>query len=96
MQNLIFLMEPSEAAWRNSMQAGNMCLNRFCIDESAAFELSGVNYLNPKGTIKFGIREDTYKQYIRLEQEREIKGKEFSFLLNTLGIIGIYFTLLLV
>ena len=72
MQNLIFLMEP-EVAWRNSWKAGNMCLNRFCIDESAAFELSGVNYL---GTFKY---DELYKQHIELEQDREIKGKEYSY-----------------
>ena len=38
-------MEPSEDAWRTDLKAGNMILNRFCIDEDAAFELSGVNYL---------------------------------------------------
>ena len=46
MQNLIFLMEPSEEASNISLQGGNMILNRFCIDEDAAFELSGVNYLD--------------------------------------------------
>ena len=45
MQNLIVLMEPSEDASETSLKAGNMILNRFCIDEDAAFELSGVNYL---------------------------------------------------
>ena len=41
MQNLVVLMEPSEYAWISSLKAGNMILNRFCI-EDAAFELSGV------------------------------------------------------
>ena len=45
MQNLVVLMEPSEDAWITSMKTGNMILNRFCIDEDAAFELSGLNYL---------------------------------------------------
>ena len=45
MQNLIVLMEPSDAAEDISSKGGNMCLNRFCIDEDAAFELSGVHYL---------------------------------------------------
>ena len=45
MQNLVVLMEPSERAGDVSLKAGNMILNRFCIDEDAAFELSGVNYL---------------------------------------------------
>ena len=45
MQNLFVLMEPSNHAWETSMKGGTMILNRFCIDEDAAFELSGVNYL---------------------------------------------------
>ena len=45
MQNLVVLMEPSEDAYFTPLQTGNMILNRFCIDEDAAFELSGVNYL---------------------------------------------------
>ena len=45
MQNLVVFMEPSETAWRTPLKAGNMILNRFCIDEDAAFEFSGVNYL---------------------------------------------------
>ena len=38
-------MEPSEHAWQTPLKGGNMILNRFCIDEDAAFELSGVNCL---------------------------------------------------
>ena len=45
MQNLVVLMDPCEAAWETSVKGGTMILNRFCIDEDAAFELSGVNYL---------------------------------------------------
>ena len=45
MQNLVVLMEPSDDAWDTSLKTGNMIFNRFCIDEDAAFELSGVNYL---------------------------------------------------
>ena len=46
-----------------SMKGGNIILNRFCIDEDAAFELSGVNYLKES---YYGI-------------ENEEKGKEYSF-----------------
>ena len=45
MQNLVVLMEPSEHASNISSKAGMMILNRFCIDEDAAFELSGVHHL---------------------------------------------------
>ena len=45
-QNLVVLIEPSEGPHESSMRAENMILNRFCIDEDTAFELSGVNDLN--------------------------------------------------
>ena len=45
MQNLFVFIGPSEHAWETSLRGGNMILNRFCIDEDAAFELSAVNYL---------------------------------------------------
>ena len=51
MQNLVVLMEPSEDAFDTPLKAGNMILNRFCIDEDAAFELSGVNYLKKSSDI---------------------------------------------
>ena len=42
MQNLVVLMDPSNEPYDILLKAGNMCLNRFCIDEDAAFELSGI------------------------------------------------------
>ena len=45
MQNLVVLMEPIEDAWVTPWKGGNIILNRFCIDEDAAFELSGIYYL---------------------------------------------------
>ena len=64
MQNLVVLMEPSEDADNVSLKAGNMILNRFCIDEDAAFELSGVSYL--KKATKFYSREKG-KDYLFLQ-----------------------------
>ena len=70
-QNLVVFMEPSEDAWDNSLKGGNMILNRFCIDEDDAFELSGVNYL------KKSSRDMEYND--KLELKRKGKGKEYSF-----------------
>ena len=42
MQNLVFLIEPTKQKSEISLKAGNMYLNRLCIDEDASFELSGV------------------------------------------------------
>ena len=38
-------MDPSENAYDIDLKGGNMCLNRFSMDEEAAFEISGVHYL---------------------------------------------------
>ena len=74
-QNLVVLMEPSEDAHDISLKGGNMILNRFCIDEDAAFELSGVSYLE-KSSLKL-------RNGVSLEKE---KGKECS--MNTVHSYG--------
>ena len=72
MQNLVVLMESSQATSADvSIKCGNMCLNRFCIDEDAAFELSGV----------YSIRLDNLK----FPTERKTKGTRYqltSFTIN--------------
>ena len=60
MQNLVVLMQPSDDAYDVSSKTGNMILNRFCIDEDAAFELLEVSYL--KKTPRF-ISKEKGKDY---------------------------------
>ena len=70
MQNLVIFMEPSKNASNISLQGGNMWLNRFLIDEDAAFELSGVHYFSlktpsltqgkSKGKENFGLEETIF------------------------------------
>ena len=87
MQNLVVLMEPSEIADDVALKAGNMILNRFCIDEDAAFELSGVNYLK-KSSLEMEIalprrrwgrkRRTNRRDSSTIKAERKVKGKEYS------------------
>jgi len=42
MRNLVYFMSRCKDAEDISWKAGNLFLNRFCIDEDAACELSGV------------------------------------------------------
>ena len=73
MQNLVFFVEPSKDAWEIAWKGGNMMLNRFCIEEDAAFELSGVNYLKKSSVqIKNGYDRE-------FELKRKEKGMEYSF-----------------
>ena len=74
MQNLVVLMEPNEHAFDTPLKAGNMILNRFCIDEDAAFELSGVKYLKKSSDDMINRR------YQEFEIKRKEKGMENSFL----------------
>ena len=63
MQNLVLLMEPSADAADIDLKGGNMCLNKFLIDEEAAFEISGVHYLK-KASYGFIERKSKGKGYL--------------------------------
>ena len=81
MQNLVVLMDQSQQkAYENSLKAGNMIFNRFCIDEDAAFELSGVNNLKK-------LPEERKIGGFMFEKVKVI-GKEYSFL-RSYFILGI-------
>ena len=64
MQNLVVFIEPSQDASNISLKAGKLYFNRFCIDEDAACELSGVYYLKSEEPLR-----------ITLKQKAEGKGK---------------------
>ena len=76
MQNLVVFVEPSEDACNTPLKAGNMVLNRFCIDEDVAFELSGVNYLE-KTSRDIILNKMKSRKF---ELKKIEKGKEFSFI----------------
>ena len=62
MQNLVVFIEPSEDASNISLKAGMLYLNRFCIDEDAACEISGVYYLK-KTSKKLTDYMNTWKNF---------------------------------
>ena len=73
MKNLVVFMEPSEDAWDTSLNYGNMILNRLCIDEDAAFELSGVHYFQKSS------RDICYGDNAQNILKRKQKGQEYTF-----------------
>lgn len=70
-QNLLVLMEPSRNAFNVSLKAGKMVFNRFCIDEDAVFELSGVNYLEKSS---YDMDAESFDSIV----EREVKGRYYN------------------
>ena len=77
MQNVVLLMDPSIADWDVSSKAGNMYLNRLCIDEDAAFESMGVYYLK-----KLTIEQFHETFYEDRALERKAKGQRKYCLMN--------------
>ena len=78
MQNFIVFMDRGvdDPGSKNdcdiSLNGGKMCLNRFCVDEDAAFEVSGVhNFQESSGDIIV---------WEEIELERESKGKGYASL----------------
>ena len=45
MQNVILFIDTSEHDWSTSLKSGNSYMNRFSIEEDAAFEVIGIYYL---------------------------------------------------
>ena len=72
MQNLVFFMESDEKVYRTPLKGGNMILNRFCIDEDAAFELSGVYFFEKSSEYIEGMYGLEY------DLKRKEKGKAYS------------------
>ena len=75
MQNLVVFIEPSDDASNISSKAAILYLNRFCIDEESACELSGVYYLKSDEPLNF-----------TLKQKKKGYGKRLKKLLNSLGL----------
>ena len=63
MQNLVVLMEPSDVAWDISLKYAMMCLNRFCIDEDSAFEVTGV--------FRLKIMPSESKEFVPVEDQKQ-------------------------
>ena len=79
MQNLIVLMDTVHSvkhASDISVKASNMCLNTFCIDEDAAFEISGVHSLLSEAE---QWRRYKVKGYLRLQSTLQVCFDFFIF-----------------
>ena len=72
MQNLVVFIESSKDASNISDKAAKLYFNRFCIDEDAACELSGVYYLKSEEPLR-----------ITLKRKPEGKGKAISSYFRT-------------
>ena len=77
MQNLVVFIEPSEDDSNISAKAAMLFLNRFCIGEESACELSGVYYLKESSSklARFAMHADRSEQ---LQADKIAKGKDIT------------------
>ena len=68
--SIVLLMDPTHDAYNNSLKAGNMLLNRFCIDEDAAFESSGVYYYLGEKASTIAEKEKGKRKYIFIHRNK--------------------------
>ena len=72
-QNLVVFTESAQDVNDVPSKAGKMIFNRFCIDEDAAFELSGVYFLKHVSHIELG-HTATKEEKINSKVQTVIKG----------------------
>ena len=58
-KNLVVIKDPPKLIYDVSLKAGNMFLNRFCINEDDAFELTGVHYFKEAIKGPFSVSDKT-------------------------------------
>ena len=72
MKNIIVLIEPSEQSYNTNWKIANLYLNRFTIDEDAAFELLGVYYLKK-----------CHEDFVNQPEEFRVQRKEKVTVMNS-------------
>ena len=78
-------MQPSDDTSDVSLKAGKMYLNRFCVDEDAAFESNGVYYLEKQPI--FNPYKDVKDKVASRAKGQEILFYRIEILSNLLSMI---------
>ena len=75
MQKFVLFIEPNHDAWCTPLKIGNLFMNRFAVDEDAAFEILKIFEL---GKTSFEMSYDGHPQYKNFTEERKQKGKDLN------------------
>ena len=73
MQKIVLFIEPYEDAFRTPLKIGNLLMNRFAVDENAAFEILGIFELE-KTSLEMSYRRYPFYKYFT--EERKQKGMD--------------------
>ena len=75
MQKIVLFIEPSDDAWRTPLKIGNLFMNRFAVDEDAAFEVMKIFELEKTSFEMSKLSQSTFKNF---KKERIHKGKDLN------------------
>ena len=92
-QNLILLIQPTDISWFTPEKTANLLMNRFCINEDAAFEVSGVHYLGKMLALEnylsknlFGLETDLRKlDREELKEVTLVEGNKIEIICKSIG-----------
>ena len=62
MQKIVLFIEPFDKAWLTPLKIGNLFMNKFAIDEDAAYEVLGIFELEKTSWKKSVIKQKGMKQ----------------------------------
>lgn len=75
MQKIVLFIEPFNDAWQTPLKIGNLFMNRFSVEEDAAFEVLKIFELE-KTSCKMAV--SGHPEYKKFEEERKQKGMDLD------------------
>ena len=76
MQKIVLFIEPTDDAWRTPLKIGNLFMNRFAVEEDAAFEVLKIFELEKTSWKMNDPDHSEYKLYYKFEEERKQQGMD--------------------
>ena len=81
MQKIVLFIQPSKDAWRTPLEIGNLFMNRFALDEDAAFEILKIFELE-KTSEKMSYPYNS--EYLNFKAKRNQKGLDLIIKIHRL------------
>ena len=80
MQKIVLFIEPNDDAWITPLKIGNLFMNRFAVEEDAAFEVLKIfELVKTSGKMAY----PGHPEYMNFEEERKQKGMDLRDHLTT-------------
>ena len=83
MQKIVLFIEPNDDAWITPLKIGNLFMNRFAVEEDAAFEVLKIfELVKTSGKMAY----PGHPEFMNFEEERKQKGMDHTTKINVYSI----------